>query len=307
MRVSNQIKDFEDPLMDRVGSRAKKHCKPASKESDNGKMVRMLAAAALLAVLGTLAYFIVQAQQRIEDLNTQLLDSQQQLSGVSEQLGQSQRQIGELNEGLSKSRSQLAGQKQQLNRYKGLYSDLKSEQGQHASELEAISLKKADQSEVDALKDQAAGTQQKIGEMSTRVGQISSNIGDLRELSTRNRKDIESNQGNLELVRKSSDANAQQINAVKTSLEREYYNFELEKKGATMKVFNVALSLKGVDSKKQRYTLEIFADGKRIKKKNQSINEPIYFYVKDLKKPYEILVNRIDKKNVVGYLSIPKG
>jgi hypothetical protein len=93
---------------------------------------------------------------------------------------------------------------------------------------------------------------------------------------------------------------------VKRSLEREYYNFELQEKGGYMKVFSVALSLKDTDWKKRQFDIYLLADGKVIQKKDHSINEPIMFYVEGQQKPYEVVVTRVDKELVVGYLSVPK-
>ena len=100
--------------------------------------------------------------------------------------------------------------------------------------------------------------------------------------------------------------NAEEIGGVKRSLDRDYYNFELQRNGGVMKVFSVSMQLKNTDFKNQRYHVEIVADGRRLNKKRVNINEPIFFYVEGQKKPYEILVNRVDKKFVVGYLSVPK-
>ena len=97
-----------------------------------------------------------------------------------------------------------------------------------------------------------------------------------------------------------------EIAGVKRSLEREYFNFELQEKGGYMKVFEVSLSLKDADWKKRQFDIYVLADGKVIQKKDQSINEPILFYFEGKKKPYEVVVTRVDKKLVVGYLSVPK-
>ena len=55
-----------------------------------------------------------------------------------------------------------------------------------------------------------------------------------------------------------------------------------------------------------RHYLYRLAEGKVIRKKHQAIDEPIEFYTRTSKKPYEVVVTRVDKKMVVGYLSVPK-
>jgi len=36
------------------------------------------------------------------------------------------------------------------------------------------------------------------------------------------------------------------------------------------------------------------------------VNEPIYFYTRGGRQPLELVINKVDKNKVVGYLSIPK-
>ncbi len=259
----------------------------------------MIALAVLVTALAFIAFYLIQARRQIQDLNANLQTNRTDLASVTQELTQSQQEIGGLQEDLSTSQSELGTQGRELNQYKGLYQGLKSEQEQQTRELEAISLQKADQGQVDTLKSETAGIQQQ-------ANHANSNIAGLRALSTRNRTDIEANSQTISTVRQEADQTSTELAAVKKSVEREVYNFELYEDGAIMKVFEVALSLKDIDFNRQRYDLEILANGQRIKKDNHFLNEPIYFYVEGVSKPYEIVVNKVDKKYVVGYLSIPK-
>jgi hypothetical protein len=71
-------------------------------------------------------------------------------------------------------------------------------------------------------------------------------------------------------------------------------------------VNNIGLTLKKTDPKKNKYTMEILADDKRLEKKDKSINEPVQLMVAGNDKPYEIVVNKVDKDQIIGYLSTPK-
>jgi len=73
-----------------------------------------------------------------------------------------------------------------------------------------------------------------------------------------------------------------------------------------MKVFDVSVSLKDTDTRKRQFDMYLLADGKVMQKKNHSVNEPIVFYIEGQRKPYEVVVTRVDDKMVVGYLSVPK-
>jgi hypothetical protein len=51
----------------------------------------------------------------------------------------------------------------------------------------------------------------------------------------------------------------------------------------------------------------LVADDMEIEKKDRTVNEPIFFYVAGSKKPYELVVNKVESSRIIGYLSTPKG
>jgi len=301
-------KEYEDPLMDRIRSKTRSH--------DDRKNYWGYIAGALFAVgLVALAYFLYQSQEQLVAMNTRLESSQEQLVTVSEQLDTSEEKIGKLQTGLNKSSSQLDTQGRQIDRYRKLYSSLNNSQAEQvkeleAKELEAMAIRKADQEEVGALKaeleQKTAGLQRQVGAVSTRLDETKTSLSGLEAAAEADRAGIASNRDSLGSLATRVDANAEEIGGVKRSLDRDYYNFELQRSGGVMKVFNVSMQLKNTDFKNQRYHVEIIADGRRLNKKRVNIKEPIFFYVEGQKKPYEILVDRVDKKFVVGYLSVPK-
>jgi hypothetical protein len=48
-------------------------------------------------------------------------------------------------------------------------------------------------------------------------------------------------------------------------------------------------------------------DDVEVEKKDCIRNEPVFFYVSGSKRPYEIVVNKVESNQVKGYLSTPKG
>jgi hypothetical protein len=64
--------------------------------------------------------------------------------------------------------------------------------------------------------------------------------------------------------------------------------------------------LKKTDAKRNKYTVEVYADDKRTEKKDRNINEPVQFYVAKARQPYELVVNEVGKDVVKGYLATPK-
>jgi hypothetical protein len=59
--------------------------------------------------------------------------------------------------------------------------------------------------------------------------------------------------------------------------------------------------------KKPRSTVQVMADDKTTEKKDKSINEPVQFYTaRGGHTPYELVINKVEKNEIVGYLSTPK-
>ncbi len=298
----DELEGFEDPLF----ARGKKETRSTKQTRSGPNSTIIVVLVALAVALSLLGYYLFQTQQKVEELSVDLTASQGSLAEVSQELESSQDKIGNLEQGLGQSQSKLQTQDREIKRYKGLYSEIKSEQEQHSRELEAVAIEKADQSAVDDLRGETEGLKAETGKISERVSQTQSDVSQLRDLSAQNRGVIEDNQQVLSSLSEKAESTAGDLAALRKSFEKERYNFELQEKGGLMKISNVALKLRDVNEKRQRYDLEIYTAGRKIRRKDQYLNEPIYFYVGDFEKPYEIVVTRIGKKFASGYLSVPK-
>ena len=183
MSLSNQVKDFDDPLF-AIGK--KKERANTRKSTDSRSREVTLGKIALVVVLVLLGYYLLQAQQRIGELNTTLVTSQHQLADVTQELASSQGQISTIELGLTESKSKLSAQDQQIKRYKTLYSELRSEQEQHSRELKAISIQKADQSEVNLLRGAAETLKIQTAEIQEEVNHTRSSVAQLGEAAASN-------------------------------------------------------------------------------------------------------------------------
>jgi hypothetical protein len=99
--------------------------------------------------------------------------------------------------------------------------------------------------------------------------------------------------------------NHSELEILKHKGDRNYYEFTLEK-NQKKPVSTVSLELKKADIKHSRYTLNVYADDKKIEKKDRGLNEPVQFYTGKDNLLYELVVNSIDKNQIKGYISTPK-
>ncbi|MGA8767461.1 MAG: hypothetical protein WB559_10600 [Candidatus Acidiferrales bacterium] len=100
--------------------------------------------------------------------------------------------------------------------------------------------------------------------------------------------------------------NHDEVEELRRMGERDYYEFTIEKKNTREKVGDLMVELRGVNAKKNLYTVAIYVDDARYEKRNRSANEPIYFFTHGTRAPVEFTVNSIGKDKIVGYMSVPK-
>jgi hypothetical protein len=90
--------------------------------------------------------------------------------------------------------------------------------------------------------------------------------------------------------------------------ERNYDEFDLAKgkNNRFSRTGPISLELKKADPKHKHYDLALLIDDNQIQKKNVDLYEPIWLRNSTDAQPLEIVVNKIDKDRIHGYVSSPK-
>jgi uncharacterized protein (DUF2141 family) len=124
------------------------------------------------------------------------------------------------------------------------------------------------------------------------------------------RTDLDATTNDLKMARSEMGTliakNHDEIDALRRLGERDYVEFTIAGKNKPQKVGNVTVELKGVNEKRNQYTVAMTVEDKRFDKKNRALNEPIFFYTSGTKIPDEIVINKVGKDTISGYISIPK-
>jgi type II secretory pathway pseudopilin PulG len=100
--------------------------------------------------------------------------------------------------------------------------------------------------------------------------------------------------------------NHDEIDQLRRLGERDYVEFTIVGKNKPQKVGNVTVVLKGVNEKRNQFSAAVTIEDKLFEKKNRAMNEPIFFYTSGTHIPEEIVVNKVGKNTISGYVSIPK-
>jgi len=161
-------------------------------------------------------------------------------------------------------------------------------------------------SEIGEVKDATTSAHTKIASTNDRVSTVDSRVTQTRSDLEKTVADLKSVQGDMGVQSGLIATNGKELAALRELGERNYLEFDVKKTNQPQRVGTVSLVLRKADPKRNRYTLDVLADDKRVEKRDRSINEPVQFYVSRAHQPYEIVVNEVQKDRVVGYLAVPK-
>jgi hypothetical protein len=210
----------------------------------------------------------------IDKTNTRVADLKGQLDVTSQKLGLTQ---------------------DELARARGLAQSLKREQQQNDQKLR----KEIGQMEAD--------TSTKFGEVATEISGTKSDVAATKaDLETTKTK-LQSTIGDLGVQSGLIARNHDEVQELKRLNDRDIFEFSLTKSsGAPEHVGPIQIALRKVDQKKYKFTMNVIADDKSIEKKDKTVGEPVQFYVRGARAPYEIVVFEVSKDTAKGYLSTPK-
>jgi hypothetical protein len=161
-------------------------------------------------------------------------------------------------------------------------------------------------SELNQVKQVATTATSKLENVSTEVSNVKTEVASTKSELDKTIADLKRVTGDLGVTSGLVATNSKELAALKRLGERNYFEFNLGKTKQPQRVGDITLLLKKADAKRNRYTVEVFADDKKTEKKDKTINEPVQFYTSKARQPYEIVVNQVKKDQIIGYLATPK-
>lgn len=165
---------------------------------------------------------------------------------------------------------------------------------------------KALTSQLGELQQDATQTSTKVTGIATEVTGVKTDVAQTKGELEKTIGDLKSVRGDLGIQSGLIATNSKELNALRALGERDYVEFQLPKSKNPQKIGDVAMQLKRSDSKRNRFTIELIANDKRVEKRDRTVNEPVQFYMASARIPYEIVINEVRNDKIVGYLSAPK-
>jgi hypothetical protein len=274
-------------------------------------MMTALVAGALITLLAANVYLYVQ----IDHMRTEIASVQEKLSTQLSNLRDTanvnteaqKRHIETLKEELEASRAQARTSNSQVKAEALAHADQVAKQLQ----MEQAKIQQQVSSEITGVKSDVAQVattaNAKIADVSTEVGVVKSQASQTQAELTKTISDLKSVRGDLGVQSGLIATNGNELAALKLRGERNYIDIKLGKTKQPQRFGDVMMILKNADAKKNKYTVQLTADDKVTEKKDKSINEPVQFYTaRGGRTPYELVINKVEKNEIVGYLSTPK-
>ena len=156
------------------------------------------------------------------------------------------------------------------------------------------------------LRQEQVVTQGTVGTLSSDVSGVKQEVSLTKDQLASTRSELQRVVGDLGVQSDLIAHNRDELGDLRLRGERDYHEFDLKKSKAPIRLGSVSLLLRKTDVKRQKYTLNLVADDRRIEKKDKTINEPVQFYQDGYRQPTEIVVNQVYKDRIVGYVSVPK-
>jgi len=132
-------------------------------------------------------------------------------------------------------------------------------------------------------------------------------LKETQDLVAKNRTDIE---GNLNSTRDDLNGSIARTHEELVTLakrgERSYFEFDLTRSKQFQRVGPLTLSLRRADAKHKNYDLQMIVDDNQLTKKRVNLYEPIWIHTENESQPVQVVVNRVERNLVHGYVSAPK-
>jgi flagellar biosynthesis chaperone FliJ len=132
-------------------------------------------------------------------------------------------------------------------------------------------------------------------------------LKDTQDLVTKNRSDLEGALGSTKDELNGSIARTHdELVVLQKRGERSYFEFDIPKSKSFQREGPISISLRKADDKHRNYDIVMIVDDNQLTKKKINLYEPVWLHRTDDPQPVQIVVNKISKDRIHGYVSAPR-
>ena len=153
----------------------------------------------------------------------------------------------------------------------------------------------------------ATGGSKQLNQLRAQLSDQQKQLKDTRDALAQTRSDLETSlSATRDDLNGSIARTHEEVMALAKRGERNYAEFDLVKHSGYQRSGPVSLALRKADTKHQRYDVNLIVDDSQLTKKGVNLYEPIWIHRADDPQPTQIIINKIERDHVHGYVSSPK-
>ena len=164
------------------------------------------------------------------------------------------------------------------------------------------------QKELARTREQMAQAQQELdGKISSTRDDLNGSIAQTRDALAKSHDDLS---GQIDSTRTDLSGSIakthDEVVALRKRGEQNIYEFQLAKAKQFQRVGPLSVALRSTSTKHKTYDLAMIVEDNQLSKKHINLYEPVWIRLSDRPQAVELVVNRVDKDRISGYLSEPK-
>ncbi len=172
---------------------------------------------------------------------------------------------------------------------------------------QAVEQQKAAQAAAAKSGKRGAPTDTRYKQLRAQLEDQQKQLKDTQDQVAKNRTDLETSLSSTKDELNGSIAKThEELVVLQKRGERNYFEFDLNKSKQFSRVGPLTLSLRKADTKHMSYDLAMVVDDNQLNKKKVNLYEPIWIHTESTGQPVQVVVNKISKDFVHGYISAPK-
>lgn len=259
--------------------------------ASGGKVIPVLVG--LLVVLTVINLYLAYSTRR--QFTDQLSLQNDQLNLLARRMDTSEAKYAELS---SQFQVKLGLSQAEAQRARALAAQIEEQQKQTTQQLNDAIAKKASAEELNKLQ---SDSNAKIGGL---TGDLAGTKKDLEDTKNSFNSALTGTKGELTgAIARTHDELVQLAHRT----DRDYFEFNVHGKKGSQKVGTVTIQLTRTNVKKNLFNVNLMFDDKSHPHKDRTTNEPLLFYVQGAPSSLEMVVNKMGKDSISGYISAPKG
>lgn len=247
----------------------------------------------LVVALAVAVVALILALMQRAKFSAQLLKQSDQIRSLTHRANSGDERYAQLSAKFEVTAERLGLTQKELGRARQLAVNIEKQQQQSVRELNSAIAQKASSTQVSQL---ASASSQKFGQLSGSIAGTQKDLDATKEALTGAKGEL-------------SGAIARthgELVALAHRTDRDYFEFQV-RKGARQRIGSLQVQLLKTSTKHNNFTVNLFFDDKVSQRKDEAIDEPVFFYMEGAPSALELVVNKLGKNVIAGYVSAPKG